>query len=167
MVIGNKNEYWLLNSHSERTCKLAIYLWNDLERVSRIHFCCCLVTKSCLILCNPMDCSTPGFPVHPQLPEFAQTHWVSDAIQPSYLLLPPSPSALNLSQHQDLFQWASSSNQVAKVLEFQHQSFPWIFKVDFPWGWTGWISLQSKGLSRAFSNTTIWKHQFFGAQLSL
>ena len=67
----------------------------------------CLVAKSCLTLCNSMDFSTPGFPVLHYLPEFAQTHvhWVRDAIQPSHPLLPPSPPALNLSQHQGLFQW--------------------------------------------------------------
>ena len=81
----------------------------------------------------PMHCSTPSFPVHHQLPEFTQTHWVSDAIQPSHPLLSPSPPTFNLSQHQGLFQWVSSSNQVAKVLEFQlqHQSFQWIFGTDF------------------------------------
>ena len=93
------------------------------------------VTQSCLTLCDPMDCSTPGFPVHHQLPELAQTHihWVSDAIQPSHPLLSPSPPAFNLSQHQGLFQWVSSSHQVAKILEFQlqHQSFQWIFRTDF------------------------------------
>ena len=80
-------------------------------------------TQSCLTLCNHMDCSTPGLLVHHQLLEFTQTyvHWVSDAIQPSHLL--PSPSlAFNLSQHQGLFKWVSSSNQVAKVLELQFQS---------------------------------------------
>ena len=72
-------------------------------------------------LCNPMNCSTPGLPVHQQLPEFTQTHvhWVSDAIQPSYPLWSPSPPAFSLSQHQGFFQWVSSSHQVAKVLEFQ------------------------------------------------
>ena len=84
------------------------------------------VAQSCLILCNPMNHSTPGLPVHHQLPEFTQTHvhWVSDAIQPSHPLSSPSPPALNLSQHQGLFKWVSSSHQVAKVLEFQlqHQS---------------------------------------------
>ena len=72
-------------------------------------------------LCGPMDCSTPGFPVLHHLSELAQTHahWVSDTIQPSYLLSSPSPPAFNLSQHQDLFQWVSSSHQVAKVLELQ------------------------------------------------
>ena len=82
-----------------------------------------------------MDCSTPGLPVHHQLPELAQTHvnWVGDAIQPSHPLSAPSPHAFNLSQHQSLFQWVSSSHQVARVLEFQlqHQSFQWIFGVDF------------------------------------
>ena len=73
-----------------------------------------------LSLCDPMDCSTPGLPIHQQLPEPTQTHvhWVSDVIQPSNPLLAPFP-ALNLSQHQGLFKWVSSSHQVAKVLEFQ------------------------------------------------
>ena len=80
-----------------------------------------------------MDCSMPGLPVHHQLPEFTQTHvhWVSDAIQPSHPLSSPSPPAFNLSQHQGLFKWDSSSHQVAKVLEFQlqHQSFQWTFRL--------------------------------------
>ena len=90
------------------------------------------VAQSCPTLCNPVNRSTPGFPVHHQLPEIAQTHvhWVSDAIQPSYSLSSPSPPAFNLSQHQGLFQWVSSSHQVAKVLELQlqHQFFQWIFR---------------------------------------
>ena len=87
----------------------------------------------CLTLCDPMDCSTPGFPVHHQLPELAQTHshWISDAIQPSHPLSSPSPPAFNLSQHKGLFQWVSSSQQMAKVLELQQQSFHWIFRIDF------------------------------------
>ena len=93
------------------------------------------VTQLCLTLCCPMDCSTPGLPVHHQLPELTQTHvlWVGDAIQPSHPLSSPSPPAFNLSQHQGLFQWVSSSYQVDKVLEFQlqHQSFQWIFRTDF------------------------------------
>ena len=78
-----------------------------------------LVTQSCPTLCNPMNCSTPGLPVHHQLPESIQTHvhWVSDAVQPSHPLSSPSRT-LNLSQHQGLFQWVSSSHQVVKVLEF-------------------------------------------------
>ena len=95
-----------------------------------------------------MDCSTPGFPVHHQLPELAQihVHRVSDAIQPSHPLSPPSFPTFNFPQHQGLFQWASSSHEVAKVLELQHQSFQW-----FPLGLTGLISLLSKGCSRVFS----------------
>ena len=82
-----------------------------------------------------MNCSTPGLPVHHQLLEFTQTHvhWVSDAIQPSHPLSSPSPLTFNLSQHQCLFKWVSSSHQVAKILEFQlqHQSFQWIFRTGF------------------------------------
>jgi len=93
------------------------------------------VTQLYLILCDPMDCSTPGFPVRHQLPELAQTYvcWVGDAIQPSHPLSSPPPSAFNLSQHQGLFQWISSLHQVVKVLELQlqHQSFQWIFRTDF------------------------------------
>ena len=86
----------------------------------------CLVVSSSLW---SMDCNTPGLPVHHQLPEFTQTHvhWVGDAIQPSHPLLSPSPPAFNLSEHQGLFKWVSSSHQVAKVLE----SFQWIFRTDF------------------------------------
>ena len=97
-----------------------------------LPFICCSVTKSCPTLCYLMDCSTPGFPVLHCLLEIVQTHvhWVDDAIQPSHPLSPPSPPALNLSQHQGLFQWVSSSHQVAKVWELQHQSshsVGWIF----------------------------------------
>ena len=79
------------------------------------------VTQSCPTLCNPMNCSTPGLPVHHQLPEFTETHIhrVSDAIQPSHPLSSPSPLAPNPSQHQSIFQWVNSSHEVAKVLEFQ------------------------------------------------
>ena len=85
------------------------------------------VTQSCPTLCDHMNRSTPGLPVHHQLPEFTQTHvhGVGDAIQPSHLLSSPSPPAPIPSQHQTLFQWVNSSHEVAKVLEFQpqHQSF--------------------------------------------
>ena len=94
-----------------------------------------LVTQPCLTLCDPMDCSMPGFPAHHQLPELTQTHvhQVADAIQPSHPLSSPSPPAFSLSQHQRLFQWVSSSHQVAKVLELQlqHQSFQEMFRTDF------------------------------------
>ena len=93
------------------------------------------VTQSCPTLWDTKDCSTSGLPVHHQLPDFIQTHVhrVGDAIQPSHPLSPPSPPALNLSQHQGLFQWVSSLHQVAKLLEFQlqHQSFQWTVRVDF------------------------------------
>ena len=95
------------------------------------------VIQSCLTLCNPMDCSTPGLPVHHQLPEFTQTdvHWVGDAIQPTHPLSSPCLPTFNLSQHQGLFQWVSSLHQVAEVLEFQlqQQSFQRIFRTDFLW----------------------------------
>ena len=85
------------------------------------------VAQSCPTLCDPMNSSTPGLPVHHQLPEFTQTHVHrdGDAIQPSHPLLSPSPPASNPSQHQGLFQWVNSSNEMAKGLEFQlqHQSF--------------------------------------------
>ena len=127
-----------------------------------VQFSCSVMSK----LFDPRDCSTPGFPVHHQLLELTQTHihQVGDTIQPSHPLSSPSPT-FNLSQHQGLFQWVSSSHPVAKGLEFQLQHMntqDWS-----PLGWTGWISLQSKGLSRVFSNTTVQKHQFFGTQLSL
>ena len=93
------------------------------------------VTQSCPTLCVPMDCSTPGLPVHHKLPEFTQTHVhrVGDAIQPSHPLSSPSPPAPNPSQHQGLFQWVNSSHEMAKVLDFQlqHQSFQWIPRTDF------------------------------------
>ena len=128
------------------------------------------VTQSCLTLCNTMNRSMPGLPVYHQLPEFTQihVHQVGDAIQPSHPLSSPSP-APNLSKHQGLFQWVNSSfpwggqsigvSASASVLPMNTQDWS-------PLGWTGWISLQSKGLSRVFSNTTDQKHQFFGTQLS-
>ena len=96
----------------------------------------------CLTLCDPVDCSMPGFPVHHQLLELTQTHvhWVSDAIQPSHPLSFPFPPAFTFSQHQGLFRWVSCLHQVAKVLEFQlqHQSFQWTFRTDFLQDWLVW-----------------------------
>ena len=121
------------------------------------------VAQSCLTLCNPMDCSTPGLPVHHQLPEFTQTHvhWVGDAIQPSHPLSFHSPPAFNL---------ASGSFQMSQFFASDGQSigisasvFPINIQDWFPLGFTGWIFLQSRGLSRVFSNTTVQKHQFFDA----
>ena len=116
-----------LESYSPWSCKES-----DMTEHSGLQF--SSITQLCPAVCDPMDCSMPGLPIHHQLPESTQTHvhWVGDAIQLSHPLF-PSPPALNLSQHQGLFKWGSSSHQVAKVLEFQlqHQSFQWIFRIDF------------------------------------
>ena len=129
------------------------------------------VTQSCLTLCDPMDCSTPGFPVHHQLPKLTQTHVhrVDVAIQPSHPLSLPSSPALNLSQHQGLFQWVSSSHQVAKVLEFQlqRQSFQWIFRTDFLWDELAGSPCNPRDSQESSPISQAQKHQFFGAQLSL
>ena len=125
------------------------------------------VSQSCPTVRNPMDRSTPGLPIHCQLPEFIQTHlhWVSDAIQLCHPLWSPSPPAFNLSQHQ-MSQLFASAGQIigvsasTSVLPVNTQDW-------FPLGWTCWIFLQSKGLSRVFFNTRVQKHQFFSAQLSL
>ena len=130
---------------------------------------CAKPLQSCLILYDPVHCSMSSFSVHHQLLELTQTHVhpISDAIQPSHPLSSPSPPAFNLSQHHGLFPWASSSQQVAKGGDSASASvLPMNIQDWFPLGWTGWISLQSKGLSRVFSNTTVQKHQFFSAQLS-
>ena len=134
------------------------------------YICCYSVAKLCLTLCNPLHCSIPGSPVLHFLLELAQTHVhrVSDAIQPSYPLLLPSPLALNFSQHQGLLRWKSQlfttgskrigASASSSVLPMNIQGW-------FPLGLTTLISLQSKGLSRVFSNTTVQKQQFFSAQL--
>ena len=112
-------------SNSEFYFPYAVSSWATAELYEAINSVCMpgdgLVAQSCLTLCDPMNCSTPGLPVHHQLPEFTQTHvhWIGDAIQPSHPLSSPSPPAPNPSQHQSLFQWVNSSHEVAKVLEFQ------------------------------------------------
>ena len=105
-----------------------------------IHVVAVQSLKSCLTLCDPMDCSTPDCPVLHYRLEFVQihVHWVGDAIQPSLLLLSPSLPAFNLSQIQSLFQWVSSLHQVAKLLKLQHQSFQCIFMFDFLLDWLVW-----------------------------
>ena len=119
-------------------------------------------------LCNPMDCSISGFPVLHHLPELAQTHvyWVCDAVQPSHSIVTFSSCLQSFL--------ASGSFPMSRLLASGGQSIgalasvlPMNIQGLFALGWTGWISLQSKGLSRAFSNTTVRKHQFFGAQPSL
>ena len=89
-------------------------------KTAQFFICCCSVTKLCPTLCDPMDCSMPGFPVLHYLPEFAQTHVhrVSDVFQPFHPLSPPFPPPFNLSQHQGLFQCVGSSHQVAKYWSF-------------------------------------------------
>ena len=126
------------------------------------------VAQWCPTLCDPMDCSTPGLPVHHQLPESTQTHvhWVCDAIQPSHPLLSPSLPTFNLSQHQGLLKWVSSLHQVASVgVSASTLDLPMNTQYWSHLGWAGWVSLQPKGLSRVFANTTVQKHKFFGTQL--
>ena len=145
--------------------------WKWIKVIWPSSSCCHSVAQWCLTLCDPMDCSMPGFPVFHYLPEFAQTqvHWVDDAIQPSHPLSSSSPPALALSQHQGLFQWVSSSHQSGwNIGASVSASFlPMNIQDWFSLGLTGLISLLSKVLSRVFSSTEVRKHQFFGAQPSL
>ena len=154
---------WAVSSLKRQSVE---YCWLHRTRQLGVQF--SSVAQSCPTLCDPMNRSTPGLCVHHQLPESTQTHvyCVGDAIQSSYPLLSPSPPPLNLSQHQGLFKWVSirwpkywsfsfnisPSNQYSGLISYRINC---------------WISLQSKGLSRVFSNTTVQKYQFFGAQLSL
>ena len=124
--------------------------------------CCCLVTQSCLTFFEPIYCCTPDFPVLHHLQEFAQTHvhWVDDAIQPFHLLLPPSPPALNLFQHQLALhiRWPKYWN-IGFSINPSNEYLGW-----FPLGLTGLTTLLSNKLSRVFSSAIVWKHQFFSAQ---
>ena len=126
-------------------------------------------SRSRVRLCDPMNCSTPGLPVHHQPPEFTQTHihWVGDAIQPSHPLSSPSPPAPNPSQHQGLFQWANSLHEVA------HAKSAWANispsnehpgLVSFRMDWLDLLAVQ--GNLKSISNTTVQKHQFFSTWLS-
>ena len=135
---------------------------------THIHTCCCYwVTQSRLTLCEPMDCSTPGFPVLHHLQEFAQTHvhWVSDAIPTiSPFVTPfcclqsfPTSGPFPMSRLFASGGQSTGASASASVLPMNIQGW-------FPFGLTGWISLLSKGLSRVFSSTTVRRHQFFGAQ---
>ena len=139
----------------------SVYYWKSIQFSS--------ISQSCLTLCDPMKRRTPGLPVHHQLPEFTQTHVhrVGDAIQPSHPLSSPSPPAHNLSQHEGLFksQFLGSGGKSLRV-SASTSVLPKNTQDWSPLGWTGWLSLQSKRLSRVFPNTTVQKHQFFGAQLS-
>ena len=132
------------------------------------------VTQSCLTLCHPMNCSTPGLPVQHQLPEFTQTHvhQVGDAIQPSHPLSTPSPPAPNPSQQQSLFQWVNSSHEVAKVLEFQlqHPSKEIPGLISFRMDWLDLLAVQGtleSLLQHCSSKASILRHSaFFTVQLS-
>ena len=132
--------------------------------------CCCLFTKLYPTPCDSMDCSTPGFPVLQYLPEFAQTHvhWVGGTSHPSHPLSPLSPPALNLSQYQSLLQWAGSFTSGGQNIRASTSSAVLTMNIKgwFPLGLTDLISLQSKGLSRVFSNTTVQKQEFFSPQPS-
>ena len=126
------------------------------------------VAQSCLTLCNPMDCSKPGFPVHHQLPEFTQTHFhrVGNAIQPSHPLLSPSPPAFNLSQHQGLFQGVRSSIRLPKYWSFSiSPSSEYSGLISFRMDWLDLLAVQGtlKSLLQHHSSN----HQFFSDQLSL
>ena len=136
-----------------------------------VQFSCSVMSDSLL----PHEPSTPGLPVHYQLPEHTQTHvhWVGDAIQPSHPLLSPSPPALNLSQHQGLFKWVSPLHQVAKVLEFQlqHQSFQWTPRTDLLQDdWLDLLAVQGtlKSLLQHHNSkaSILWHSAFFTVQLS-
>ena len=127
------------------------------------------VTQSCPTLCDPMNRSTSGLPVHHQLPESTQTHvhQVGDAIQPSHPIVPffSSPQSFPASGSFQMNQLFASGGQ-SMVVSASTSVLPMNTQDWSPLGWTGWISLQSRGFSRVFSNTTVQKHQFFGAQLS-
>ena len=122
-----------------------------------------------------MDCSMPGFPVHHQLLELAQTHvhWVGDTIQPAHRRSSPSSPAFNFSHHQGLFQWVSSLHQVAKGLELQHQSFQWIFYsglISFRIDWFDLLAVQGtlKSFLQHHSSkaSILWCSAFSMVQLS-
>ena len=131
-------------------------------------------TQSCQTLHDPMDCSTPGLPVHHQLPELTHTHvhWVGDAIQPPHPLLSPSPPTSNLSHHRVLSQWVTSSHQVAKILEFQlqHPSNEYSGLIYFRMYWLALLAVQGtlKNLLQHHNLKTLilWHSAFFIVQLS-
>ena len=170
-LISLDSQQCLFNSANLPGCA-----WVSLPGISSGNSQSSSVTHSCLSLCDPMDCRTPNFPVHHQLPELTQTHvhQVSDAIQPSHPLSSHFPPTFNLSQHQGLFHWVSSLHQVAKVLGFQlqHQSFQWIFSflVSFRTDWFDLLAVQGtlKNLLQHHSSkaSVLWFSVFFMVQLS-
>ena len=137
---------------------------DNLRKNSSVQF--SSVAQSCLTLCNPMECSMPGFPVHHQLPELTQIISIESVMPSNHLILCrplssclqsfPVSGSFPMSQ---LFASHGQSIGVSASASVLPVNIQWL-----PLGWTGWISLQSKGLSRVFSMTTVQKHQFFGAQ---
>ena len=152
-TIWATREFWIISLYKK-------YVINPFQFSS--------VAQSCPALCNPMDCSTPGLPVHHQLLELTQTyaHRVGDAIQPSHPLMSPSPPAFNLSQHQGLFKWVSPSHQVAKA-SASASVLPMNIQDWLSLGWTGWISCSKRDSQESSPVPQFKKHQFFGSQLSL
>ena len=140
--LDNSSAPWCVESLAENNFFVVLDTWCgsfdhwslSVNFLNYLSCCYCSVAKSCPPLCNTMDGSTPGLPVPHHLPEFAQVyiHWISGAIHTFHPLSLPS-SAFSLFQHQHLFQWVSSSHQVAKILELQlhHLSFQWVFRIDF------------------------------------
>ena len=149
--------------YKHHLCFVPIKLWNNFIQFSS-------VAQSCPTPCDPMDCSTKGLPVHRQLLEFTQIqiHWVGDAIQTSHPVgsFSSCPQSFPASGSFQMSQLFASGGQTTGA-SASESVLPMNVQDWFPLGWTGWISLQSKGLSRVFSNTAVQKHQFFGTQLSL
>ena len=148
--------------HSPACFRLTLHHARFFPVIEYTSFCCCSVTKSCLTLCDSMNCSIAGFPVLHYLPEFAQTHvhWVSDTIQPSHPLSYPQsfPASESFPMSRLFTSGGQSIGASASAPVLLKNIQDW-----FPLGWTGWISLQSEGPSRVFSNTAVQKHQFFGS----
>ena len=137
-----------------------------------VFSCFCSVAQSCPTLCDPMDCRTPGLPILYHLLEFTQTHVhsVGDAIQPSHSLLPLSPPAFSLSQHQGIFHWLVLHIRWPKYWSFNFSISPsneYSGLISFKIDWFDCLIWESKGLSKALSRTTVWKQQFFSTQPSL
>ena len=158
----------LMNSNSDhyghQGCHISICFWTPAPDMFSS------VTQSFQTLCNPKDCSTPGLPVHHQLPEFTQTHvhWVGDDIQPSHLLSSPSlPPSIFSSIRVFSSEWFFTSGGQSIGASASASVLPMNIQDWSPLGWSSWISLQSKGLLSVFSNTTVQKHQVIGAQLFL
>ena len=159
----------LVNVFPSENCGQTATVPSKFRAIFRGYSCCCSVAQSCPTLCDPMDCSVPGFPVHHQLPKFAQTHvhWLCHpTISASVAPFSSCPQSLPASGSFQMSQFFASGGQSIGT-SASALGFPMNIHDRFPCGWTGWISLQSKGLSRVFSNTSVQKHQFFCAQLSL